>query len=92
MTYTSLKTFGLTWIRTTIELKTIFACENYLLSVFNTTKRSSHKIPGIRPPSQENNRYENMPLCDKTCPFFQSDQNEFHLLIKCPMYTELSGG
>ena len=38
----------------------------------------------------EKGRYENRPLCDRTCPFCPDQiENEFHFLIKCPIYTEL---
>ena len=73
-------------------LKNDFACENYLLSVSNIANRtaltkfrlSNHNL------MIEKGRYEDMQLCDRTCPFC-SDQteDEFHFLVKCPVYTAL---
>ena len=38
----------------------------------------------------EKGRYENMQLNDRRCPFCPDQiENEFHFLIKCPVYTEL---
>ena len=79
-------------LKTLSILKTNFACENYLLSVSNTANRialtkfrlSNHHL------MIEKGRYENRPLCDRTCPFCPDQiENEFHFLIKCPIYTEL---
>ena len=79
-------------LKTLSILKTEFACEKYLLSVSNTANRialtkfrlSNHHL------MIEKGRYENRPLCDRTCPFCPDQiENEFHFLIKCPIYTEL---
>ena len=85
-------------LRNTSKLKTLsilkndFACENYLLSVPNIANRtaltkfrlSNHNL------MIEKGRYENMQLCDRSCPFCPDQiEDEFHFLIKCPIYTEL---
>ena len=79
-------------LKTLSILKNDFACENYLLSVSNIANRtaltkfrlSNHNL------MIEKGRYEDMQLCDRTCPFC-SDQteDEFHFLVKCPVYTAL---
>ena len=73
-------------------LKDNFSCEDYLLSVPNVANRtaltkfrlSNHNL------MIEKGRYENIQLCDRSCPFFPDQvESEFHFLIKCPVYAEL---
>ena len=79
-------------LKTLSTLKDNFACEDYLLSVPNIANRtaltkfrlSNHNL------MIEKGRYENMLLCDRSCPFCPDQvESEFHFLIKCPVYTEL---
>ena len=73
-------------------MKTDFACESYLLSVTNVANRtaltkfrlSNHNL------MIEKGRYEKLLLGDRSCPFCPDQiENEFHFLIKCPIYHEL---
>ena len=79
-------------LKTLSILKDDLACKNYLLSVSNIANRtaltkfrlSNHNL------MIEKGRYENMQLCDRSCPFCPDQiEDEFHFLVKCPIYTEL---
>ena len=79
-------------LKTLSILKSNLVCEDYLLSVSNVANRtaltkfrlSNHNL------MIEKGRYENVQLCDRSCPFCPDQiENEFHFLIKCPVYTEL---
>ena len=78
-------------LKTLSILKSNLGCEDYLLSVSNTANRTA--LTKFRLSNHnlviEKGRYENMSLCDRTCPFCPNQiENEFHFLIKCPIYTE----
>ena len=79
-------------LKTLSILKTDFACESYLLSVTNVANRtaltkfrlSNHNL------MIEKGRYEKLLLGDRSCPFCPDQiEDEFHFLIKCPIYHEL---
>ena len=79
-------------LKTLSILKSDFVCENYLLSVSNIANRtaltkfrlSNHNL------MIEKGRYENMQLCDRSCPFCPDQtEGEFHFLLKWPIYTGL---
>ena len=79
-------------LKTLCTLKNNFVREDYLLSVSNIANRtaltkfrlSNHNL------MIEKGRHENMQLCDRSYPFCPDQiENEFHFLIKCPIYVEL---
>ena len=79
-------------LKTLSILKGNFSCEDYLLLVPNVANRtaltkfrlSNHNL------MIEKGRYENIQLCDRSCPFCPDQvESEFHFLIKCPVYAEL---
>ena len=85
-------------LQTSSKLKTLALvkndtiCENYLLSVENVSNRtaltkfrlSNHNL------MIEKGRHQNADLQDRTCPFCPDQiEDEFHFLLKCPIYREL---
>ena len=79
-------------LQTLSILKQNIVFEEYLTSVQNISDRialtkfriSSHNL------MIEKGRHQHMNLIDRTCPFCPGDiENEFHFLLKCPMYSSL---
>ena len=79
-------------LRTFAHLKTEICLEKYLTSVQNISDRIA--ITKFRLSNHclviEKGRHLNLNICDHSCPFCPSHiENEFHFLIKCPIYSHL---
>ena len=79
-------------LKTLALVKNDTILENYLLSVENVANRtaltkfrlSNHNL------MIEKGRHQNADLQDRTCPFCPDQiEDEFHFLLKCPIYGEL---